>query len=264
MRSVLRRTGLRGVLALLLGAVSTLAAGAIRWSGTSDGLRVTVTDEDVVAADSKGTRLFSLREFFPNFESDDPDVDTQSAIYRPLSLVGPYLSLERQGSSFTPGAAHAAIDNAFVTLDLRKRERPVSLTRWFTEEQLLSALKKDPFLAQQSRLPLSGMSSLEAFASAFARLNDCHLSIVDGRMESFAFYALKEGGVAVRFGIPNSCLSDNQIRQLALVLPIPPSLEDHLQSAASRRHGFLMKDSRKLFGGEFWISFSDKRAASRP
>lgn len=256
MRTVLRRPGQCGVLALLLGAVSTIAAGSFRWTGTSGGLRVTISDKDVVAADSKGIKLFSLRELFPNFESDDPDVDTQSAIYRPLSLVGPYLGLERDGSSFTPGAAHASIENGFVTLDLRKRERPVSLTQWFTEEQLVSALKKDPFLAQQLKLPLSGVESLEGLASAFSRLNDCHFSIVDGRMETFAFYTLKDDGlVAVRFGLFNSCSSDNEVRQLGLLLPVPPSLENDLKAAAQGRHGFLMKDSRKLFGSEFWISY---------
>lgn len=256
-RTVLRRPGPGGALALLLGAVFAIAAGSFRWTGTSGGLRVTISDKDVVAADSMGIRLFSLRELFPDFKSDDPDVDTHSAIYRPLSLVGPYLSLESNGSSFTPGAAHASIENRFVTLDLRKREGPVSLTRWFTEGQLVSALKNDPFLAQQSKLPLSGVDSLEAFATAFARLNDCHLSIVDGRLESFAFHTLKgDGLVAVRFGIPNSCLGDNEIRQLGLLLPVPPSLENDLKAAAQGRHGFLMKDARKLFGSEFWISFS--------
>ena len=142
MRTVRRRPGQCLALALLLGTVSAIAASSLRWTGTSGGLRVAISDKDVVAADSNGIRSFSLKELFPNFESDDPEVDTHSAIYRPLSLVGPYLSLERDGSSFTPGAAHASIENGFVTLDLRKRERPVSLTRWFTEDQLLSALKK--------------------------------------------------------------------------------------------------------------------------
>lgn len=150
-------------------------------------------------------------------------------------------------------------DNAFVTVDLRKPGRPVPLTRWFTEEQLLSALKKDQFLARQVKLPLSGVDSLKALVSAFARLNDCHFSTPDDRMESFAFHALKDGGlVAVRFGLLHSCLGDNEVRQLGLLLPVPPSLEEDLKAAAQGRHGFLMKDSNKLLGSEFWISPSER------
>lgn len=243
--------------------MSTIAAGSFRWTGTSGGLRVTINDKDVVAADSKGVRLFSLRELFPNSESDDPDVETQSAIYRPLSLVGPYMSLERDGSSYTPGAAHASIENEFVTLDLRERRRPVPLTQWFTEEQLVSALKRDSFLAREVKLPLSGVDSLKGIVTAFARLNDCHFAILDERMESFAFYALKDDGrVAVRVGLLNSCLSDSDVRQLGLLLPVPRSLEEDLKAAAQGRHGFLMKDSGKLLGSDPWISFSEPRAAS--
>ena len=100
MRTVRRRPGQCLALALLLGTVSAIAASSLRWTGTSGGLRVAISDKDVVAADSNGIRSFSLRELFPNFESDDPEVDTHSAIYRPLSLVGPYLSLERDGFAY--------------------------------------------------------------------------------------------------------------------------------------------------------------------
>ncbi len=101
------------------------------------------------------------------------------------------------------------------------------------------------------------MDSLADLASVFARLNDCHFSIVDGRMESFAFYALNDDRqVAVRIGLLNSCLSDNEVRQLGLLLPVPPSLENDLKAAAQGRHGFLMRASPKLFGGDSWISVS--------
>jgi hypothetical protein len=238
-----------------------MAAGSKRWTGTSGGLHVTITQGDVVAADAKGARLFSLRELFPNVESDDPNVDTYSASYRPLSLVGPYLSLERDGGASAPGAAHAQPDRGFVTLDLRKPERSVPLTRFFTEQQVLSAFRKDGFLATL-KVPLAGVDSLKALTDAFAKLNDCHVELGEGHFESFAFHSLNgDGLVAVRFGLQNTCLTDPEIRQLGLLLPVPPTLESDLKAAAERRHGFLMKDSKRVFGSEFWISFKEPRMA---
>src|SRR5260370_17473324 len=100
------RPSLRYLLVLFFAASSAIAASPFRWSGESGSLRVTITDRDVVAVDSSGKRVFSLAALSrPDIVSDKPDVETQSTLYPPLSLVGPYLSFESAASAMTPSAA---------------------------------------------------------------------------------------------------------------------------------------------------------------
>src|SRR5260370_30891425 len=181
------RPSLRYLLVLFFAASSAIAASPFRWSGESGSLRVTITDRDVVAVDSSGKRVFSLAApSGPDIVWDKPAVDGQSTLYRPLSLVGPYLSFESAASGMTPDAAHVWTLNRFVTLDLMGPKRPVALTRWFSEQQLLAALNSDPYLAERLKLPRKGVESLAALAGVFSRANDCRLSIGDGPIESFA------------------------------------------------------------------------------
>jgi len=258
--TALPRPSLCRVLAVLFAVETTTAAGASLWTGTSGGLHVTISEKDVVVSDSKGTRKFPL-SFSSDTKSDDSGVDSYSESYEPLSLVGPYLSLECESSESASGAAHVSSVRDFVTVDLRDPNRPgssrrppgsqtrVALTRWFTEEQLVSALKKDSFVSQQLRLPRAGMDSLKALADAFSILNNCRFSLGDGSMSSFAFYGLEvHSQVAVRVGLTNSCIVGDEFKQLGLLLQVPPGLETDLKAAATGRQGFLMKDSRRLFG----------------
>ena len=247
--TALPRQSLYRILVLLFTAGSTTAAGASLWTGTSGGLRVTISQKEVVASDSSGTRVFPL-SLSSDTKSAVPDLDSHSGSYEPLSLVGPYLSLEREISESLSGAAHVSSVRDFVALDLKEPNLPeISLTRWFTEEQLVSVLKKDSFVAQQLRLPRAGMDSLKTLADAFKILNNCRFSLGDGSMTSFAFYELKgRDQVAVRIGLNNSCIVGDEFKQLGLLLPVPPALETDLRAAATGRQGFLMKDSRKLFG----------------
>jgi hypothetical protein len=254
----LPRRSLSRVLALLFVAGSATAEDPSRWTGTSAGLHVTITDKTVVVSDSNGTRVIPL-SVSSELKSEGSDVESYSDSYTPLSLVGPYLSLAHETSASLSGAAHVQSVRDFVTFDLRGPSQPASpgragpqtqlaLTRWFTEEQLVSVLKKDPFVAQQLKLPRPGMDSLKALADAFNVLNDCHFSLGDGSMTNFAFYELKgHGDVAVRVRLVNSCIVDDEFKQLGLLLPVPPELEIDLRAAAAG-HGFLMKDSRRLFG----------------
>jgi hypothetical protein len=240
-------------------AGSTTAEDPSRWTGTSGGLHVTISDKTVVVSDSNGTREIPLNVSSES-KSEGSDVESYSDRYTPLSLVGPYLSLAREYSASLSGAAHVQSVREFVTLDLRNPngsasssrasgpQAPIALTRWFTEEQLVSVLKKDSFVAKQLKLPRPGLDSLKALASAFDILNNCRFSLGDGSMTNFAFYELKaHGQVAVRVRLVNSCISDDENNQLGLLLPVPHELETDLKAAAPGRQGFLMKDSRKLF-----------------
>jgi hypothetical protein len=254
------RPSLRRVLALLFVAGSAIAEGPSRWTGTSGGFHVTINDKSVVVSGSNGTRVIPL-SLSSGPESGGSDGDSYSESYTPLSLVGPYLSLAQESSASLAGAAHVSSVRDFVTFDLREPSRPASpgrpsgsqtppaLTRWFTEEQLVSALKKDSFVVKQLNLPRPGMDSLKSLADAFSVLNNCRFSLGDGSMTNFAFYELKgHGQVAVRVRLVNSCIADDEFNQLGLLLPVPRELETDLRAAATGHQGFLMKDSRRLFG----------------
>ncbi len=70
-----RRPSLRHLLVLFLAASSAIVASPLRWSGESGSLRVTITDNNVVAVDSNGKRVFSLAALYgPDIVSDEPDV----------------------------------------------------------------------------------------------------------------------------------------------------------------------------------------------
>jgi hypothetical protein len=238
----------RLVVGFLLCAAATLAQGPTRWTGTSGGFRVTITDKDVVATNSKGAKTFSL-PLADHMGPDPGDDDSTSQDLSPLSLVGPYLSLERELVTSSPGAAHPSSLRDFVTLDVRD-VGPVSLKRWFTEEQLMAVLSQDRFVMEKLKLPRPGVTSLKDLADGFSLMNDCHFSFGENVLESFAFYDLdRQGRVAIRIGLTHTCISGDPAdrSQLGVLLPIPPSLESDLKAAAKREHGFLMKDSRKIF-----------------
>jgi hypothetical protein len=218
------------------------------WSGNSGGLRVTITADSLVAADRRGRAVFELKSTV-----EEPHDGAPSVSYVPLSLVGPYLSLESDLAQSEEGAAHAQHARDYITVDLRAPGRPVALRDWYGEAELLSALLADPTLGDRLQGAKARITSLQALADEIDRLNDCRLQLPEPTIRSFAFHRrIDSKHVAVRVGLTNSCIQ-GEIVQLGIVLPIPAALAPDLADAATSRRGFLMNASRRLFGESFSI-----------
>jgi|KBSMisStandDraft_5_1062788.scaffolds.fasta_scaffold12954_7 hypothetical protein len=234
------------VLPLLVGRA--VAGPPPLWSGNSGGFHVTITADSLVAADRRGRAVFELKSTV-----EEPREGVPSVSYVPLSLVGPYLSLESDLAQSEEGAAHVQRSRDYITVDLRAPGRPVALRDWWSEAELLSALLADPYLSDRLKGAKARIASLQTLADEIDRLNDCHLQLPEPTIRSFAFHRrIDSTHVAVRVGLANSCIQD-EIIQLGIVLPIPAALAPDLAEAAASRRGFLMNASRRLFGESFSI-----------
>jgi hypothetical protein len=63
-----------------------------------------------------------------------------------LSIVGPLLAYREAAGGYTPGTAHPTRYDVLHVLDLRRADARPSLLDYFSEKQLVAALKADPWL----------------------------------------------------------------------------------------------------------------------
>ncbi len=225
------------------------AAAPPLWAGDSGGFHVTIGADRLVASDRRGKVAFALEsEVVRDWQDGVPYTS-----YVPLALVGPYLSLERDLVQSEAGAAHPQHLRDFVTVDLREPGKPVSLTQWYSEAELLSALLADPYLQDRLKGTSEQIASLRSLSDAMNRLNDCHAGLHESSITSFAFHRrIDRNRVAVRIGLDQSCIQ-GEIVQLGIVLRIPDALASDLADAAGGRRGFLMNTARRIFDDSFSI-----------
>jgi hypothetical protein len=250
--------------------VTALLAGPGKpaWTGESGGVHVAISESDIVAilsdrADAQ--TLFSLaarhRARLPELEKDalkladeiaagkDDPTDTVARVvetYQPLSLVGPYLSLRRWSGDDWPGQMHPSGQGDFEVIDLRTPGKAVTLAQLFPESALLAALLADDVV---QGFVDGHPKTLAAFFQAAGR-SDLACALGPGMLESFAFYDVVGGKVAVRIGMDDCAaggMARGLITELGILLRIPPALRADLAGARDGSSGFLMKTARRSF-----------------
>lgn len=173
--------------------------------------------------------------------------------YRVLSIVGALVSFENVFGGDC-GGAHPQEFSAWTAVDAARGAQPVSLATLFPEGAILRALLADRLVKkalQGQRVP----ESLDALLKALAWMKGggepegCAYTFGEDLLQHFAFHHVEGGQVAVRIGLSHGCeVMRGNLTQIGILLPIPAGLIADLASAASREHGFLMKDAAAIAG----------------
>lgn len=205
-------------------------------------------------------------------------IDDAAIAYRPLSVVGPLVSLLVTGGGYSPGAAHPWAFETIEAIDVTRRGAKPSLLDYYTERQLVDALQADPWIRRfrDPDRPPAPASTLAALTAALNEArgaigvaedgpcpNDAYFS--EDLVRNFAFHHLEGRRVAVRIGISHgSEICRGTMHQVGLLLPVPAALRADLERAAKREAGFLAQDAKAVgapaYSGDWEV---DLRALAR-
>ena len=191
----------------------------------------------------------------------------ESVAYRPLSVVGPLVSLRVTVGGYSPGAAHPYAIKTIETVDVARAGSNPSLLDFWSEGELVAALRADPwvqtFLDPDVPAPrgetLAGLTGTLDAARAVVDVDDddpCRgdASFGPDLVRAFAFHHLEGRRVALRIGIPYATeICRGRMHEVGLLLPIPPALRDDLARAADRRAGFLARDEAPDYSASWEI-----------
>lgn len=232
------------------------------WTGTSGEFHIEWTTADIRISrqDKPAETLLSLRSMAAaewnkmSAETAEQNLEMQ-VTYRLLSVVGPYLSYE-EANYCDCGGAHPTEVKRFRTIDLGKIKpdgpMPVSLTDLFLEKDIFAALASDKLVQsalRQTRTPKPRALAelLDAIDYRTGRVGDCGYLFSRELLQSFAFYDIREGKIAVRISLPYEAeVCRGQMTQLGILLPIPEKLRGYLGAAQRKTGGLLMEDTAKL------------------
>jgi hypothetical protein len=200
------------------------------------------------------------------------------ASFRPLSVVGPLVSLLATGDGYAPGAAHPYAFQSIEVIDVSRPGAKPSLLDYYGERELVAALLADPWI-RRFRDPDAPARPAATLAEVAAALNDGRGAMGEGAEAScdddayfspdlaraFAFHHREGGRVAVRIGIPHGAeVCRGAFHQVALWLPVPAALRADLRRAARREAGFLARDAPAMGASEYSAAWEiDLRVLAR-
>jgi hypothetical protein len=175
------------------------------------------------------------------------------------SWVGPLLTLTETVQGMTPGAAHPYAAVNFRVVDLRRADAVPTLTTYFDEGALRTALLGDAVVRRhlpsgKAKTVDAALPTLDSVLAAIdgAGDEDCKYRFSRELLSHFAFLAVRDAGkpgaqVAVRLGMSHGCeAARGSFTQLGLWLPLAalkPGAKDlaaWLDQAASGKGGLLL------------------------
>lgn len=241
------------------------------WEGTVEGVRVLLGPDDLQFTSKHGGQdlIVSFKKDF-EYESqktlanEEPGAD-RSEVHKPLSLVGPYLSLRTRYTAYFPGTAHPLAVASFVTIDVRDTKKTVTLSDFFEEKVLFQALMADKVVAT-SLSKKAKIAKLKELIAILSKVNTpCEYAFSPEMLQSFAFHSVKKNRVAVRIALSHGCeAARGTTTELGLSLPIPESLKRPLADAVSGETGFLMDNAKEIFKGKEIQLYAEKPSNSLP
>jgi hypothetical protein len=257
---------------LSLHAQTPTSDGSI-WSGNSGKYKIEwthsilrVTDGDQVVFDA---RADAERAWHRIVEHPGGPPAKAQFIYRVLSVVGPYLTLE-QAEYCDCGGAHASAVKKFRTirLDRSKVDSPqaASLRDLFPPEEILKSLASDAVVRKilgSGPAPTSLDDLVENLTDQTVKVKDCDYRFPPDLLSDFAVYDVKEGAVLVRLGLPAAAeVCRGQLTQLGLSLAPPGTSHTLLLAATKPGQGLLMAETQELPQSKI-TSFTFDQAAQR-
>lgn len=179
-----------------------------------------------------------------------------------LSVVGTLVIIRETGDSYTPGTAHPTRYDVLHVRDFQRKDAKPSLLDFYTEKQLVQALKVDPWIRKFAD-PEGGFAEAATLKDLVASLDlewaqqnaehgDCafDVSFSSGMVGNFFFHHVRGDEVAVRIAVPPGsewCNRAEGGQQIGLLLPIPERIRDDLLEAVRGEAGFLAAN-RKTAG----------------
>jgi hypothetical protein len=177
-----------------------------------------------------------------------------------LSIVGPLLVYRESGYDDTPGAAHPTRYEGLHVVDLRRKDAKPSLLDFFTEKQLVAALKADPWIRKfdNGEGDFKRAATLDdlvaaldrSYAQGKAEEGDCRFDVAFGSdtlVQQFYFHRVIGDTVAVRIFVdPGSewCNRASGGQTIGLLMPMPASLRADLLKAQSGEAGLLAANAK--------------------
>lgn len=249
---------------LLLLSLLLIASHSHAWEQTIHDTKITWNQKDITIHQGKKL-LFSAHNFAQHyFETHYSEhlitTDQESCEYEHqfqlLSIVGDLVSRQETEYLGCEQAAHPSINTTFTAFRLTQPDHPISLTDYFPEPDLLSALLADPVIQTalaKTELPtppgsLAELAQtlntvyLETVPSESDNQDTCFYQLTENFLTQFAFHRLHKDQVAVRVALPpavGACRAT--YAQLELLLPLPASLKTALIQADTGKTGFLMQ-----------------------
>ncbi|HET8646145.1 MAG TPA: hypothetical protein VFO85_11685 [Vicinamibacteria bacterium] len=181
-----------------------------------------------------------------------------SMSYEAMSVVGPLVAYRESWGGYQPGTAHPSRYEIQVVRDLSRPGAEVSLLDFYSEAQIVRALKADRFVRAFAD-PEGGFQSaatldevLGSLSSEYARSEslsdvdggDCGFEVTFSRdmLKHFYFHDVVKDKVAVRVALAPAnewCTRIGGRQHLGLLLPLPAALKDDLLRARRGEAGFL-------------------------
>ncbi|MBL8022225.1 MAG: hypothetical protein JNM27_21295 [Leptospirales bacterium] len=161
-------------------------------------------------------------------------VAIQNFTYRMLSLVGPIASYA--ADMYFEGGAHPTGGRTYFAYDIA-RKKPALLTDFFRKDDILHALRNDPFLKTKI-VPNAKITSLDDFLLKVDGSPDVRLS--PAVLGYFAFHHVRGNQVAVRISLPYATEAYRHFTEIGIYLPMSGNVAAWL-SDATRDHR-LMQD----------------------
>lgn len=234
---------------------------------TAGGYRYTINWQQMsVAIGGSNKDLYNILVDIKDHQTDPADNQSGegsiSESFRPLSIVGPLVSVNNSGDDYYPGAAHPNNWDYFQTVDVRKAsaadgDMSADLVSLVNEQSLLQAIKADKYLAKQitdkdaKKQILASKTMKELTDVMFGALDNC-LSFpgYEGKMQSFAIYDYDAKANLVSVRVPltaaaHVCQADAAPAQLGLKVKPNAELEAMLRAQAQSKDGLLMKNAPK-------------------
>jgi hypothetical protein len=274
------------VLVIALGPVSAAGADRRTWKVDPPGVTFELTPSDLRAwaGETTAAPAFSVaallaaekqefdayaKELAQGLAGPDPPsyadhTFAQSVTFEVLSIVGTLVSYRESGGGDTPGAAHPSGYDVLRVRDVLHPDATPSLLDFYSEAQLVAALKADPFVRKFGN-PAKGFARAASLANLVAALDrdwavenseapedDCgfEVSFDPSMVQSFFFHHVEKDRVAVRIALAPAnewCSRTTGPQHIGLLLPLPPKLRDHLLQAQRDEAGFLAAN-RKAAG----------------
>jgi hypothetical protein len=251
------------------------------WSGKSGGWQMTWTQSDfVIQKDAKSEALFSpiVKQALAAFSYCD-----YHRSFAILSVVGNIVSFrdnyyhypDCNGVHPSGYARFAAIDvdkngpiqySGDTDIVLANTENPnkiVKLSDYFSDDEILKGLLDTgsfkSAVDETGKAPASLgelMNLVSQYGLKFDENDNCSYVLPDDVMTRFAFKRLVNSKIAVVLSV-DPAVPACGMRDLELLLAIPPKLKESLARAAAQEEGFLMKDEEKIAGKKL-TTFSKK------
>jgi len=201
-------------------------------------------------------------------DSEARYVMDESMTFEVMSVVGPLVAYRETSGSSTPGAAHPTRYEIHVVRDVSRPDATASLLDFYSEHEIVRALKADRFVRAFGD-PEKGFESAATLDDLIASLDpeyarresdepggDCGFEVSFGSdmMKHFYFHDLVKEQVAVRVAVAPGNEWCNRVsgrQYLGLLLPIPAALRDDLLKARRGEAGFLAA-GRRSAGALTW------------